>query len=217
MPHSTEKSAGFMRWLLSIPSLTAQARKHTLNSHRMKPALFSVLCGIKERTVLSLRNQHEDNLPDPQLLRLDNMLVAEGIMGQAAPQVDETAIEHSDYKRKLAQIRSIYRQEVEKYDQGCEEFTTHVMNLLREQSRMRPVTPKEIDRMVLIINKKFNGIQVSFCCECMALSTFKVKISFADSAEAEHVRGCDDPAVAVPGRATEAAQPQQEVLRGEVI
>ena len=74
----------------------AQARKHTLNSHRMKPALFSVLCGIKERTVLSLRNQHEDNLPDPQLLRLDNMLVAEGIMGQqAAPQVDETAIEHS--------------------------------------------------------------------------------------------------------------------------
>ena len=51
--------------------------------------------------------------------------------------------------------------------QGCEEFTTHVMNLLREQSRMRPVTPKEIDRMVLIINKKFNGIQVCFFCEGM--------------------------------------------------
>ena len=79
---------------------------------------------------------------------------------QAAPQVDETAIEHSDYKKKLAQIRSIYRQEVEKYDQGCDEFTTHVMNLLREQSRTRPVTPKEIDRMVQIINKKFNGIQI---------------------------------------------------------
>ena len=66
----------------------AQARKHTLNSHRMKPALFSVLCGIKERTVLSLRNQHEDNLPDPQLLRLDNMLVAEGIMGQGCNSID---------------------------------------------------------------------------------------------------------------------------------
>ena len=65
-----------------------------------------------------------------------------------------------DYKKKLAQIRSIYRQEVEKYDQGCDEFTTHVMNLLREQSRTRPVTPKEIDRMVQIINKKFNGIQI---------------------------------------------------------
>ncbi|KFM70118.1 Pre-B-cell leukemia transcription factor 3, partial [Stegodyphus mimosarum] len=27
----------------------AQARKHTLNCHRMKPALFSVLCEIKEK------------------------------------------------------------------------------------------------------------------------------------------------------------------------
>jgi len=25
-------------------------RKHTLNCHRMKPALFSVLCEIKEKT-----------------------------------------------------------------------------------------------------------------------------------------------------------------------
>ena len=37
--------------------------------------------------------------PYPQLMRLDNMLVAEGIMGQAAVPphagVDETAIEHS--------------------------------------------------------------------------------------------------------------------------
>lgn len=44
----------------------------------MKSALFSVLCEIKERTVLSLRNVQDDNPPDPQLMRLDNMLVAEG-------------------------------------------------------------------------------------------------------------------------------------------
>ena len=81
---------------------------------------------------------------------------------QAAAQIgnDSTAIEHTDYKNKLAQIRSIYQQEVEKYDQGCNEFTTHVMNLLREQSRTRPITPKEIERMVQIINKKFSAIQV---------------------------------------------------------
>eukprot|EP00069_Balaena_mysticetus_P003525 bmy_16904T0 len=29
----------------------AQARKHALNCHRMKPALFNVLCEIKEKTV----------------------------------------------------------------------------------------------------------------------------------------------------------------------
>lgn len=33
----------------------AQARKNTLNCHRMKPALFSVLCQIKEKTVLRSR------------------------------------------------------------------------------------------------------------------------------------------------------------------
>lgn len=34
----------------------AQARKHTLNCHRMKPALFSVLCEIKEKTGKSEKN-----------------------------------------------------------------------------------------------------------------------------------------------------------------
>ena len=47
----------------------------------MKPALFSVLCEIKEKTVLSLRNVHEEEPPDPQLMRLDNMLIAEGVSG----------------------------------------------------------------------------------------------------------------------------------------
>ena len=46
------------------------------------------------------------------------------------------------------------------YLKGCTEFTDHVMNLLREQSRTRPITAKEIDRMVQIINKKFTFIQI---------------------------------------------------------
>ncbi|XP_055017105.1 pre-B-cell leukemia transcription factor 1-like [Boleophthalmus pectinirostris] len=29
----------------------AQARKHALNCHKLKPALFSVLCEIKDKTV----------------------------------------------------------------------------------------------------------------------------------------------------------------------
>ena len=56
--------------------------------------------------------------------------------------------------------------------QGCKEFTTHVMNLLREQSRTRPITPKEIDRMVNIINRKFNSIQVQLkqsTCEAVMI------------------------------------------------
>lgn len=166
----------------------AQARKHTLNCHRMKPALFSVLCEIKEKTVLSLRNTQEEEPPDPQLMRLDNMLIAEGVAGPekgggagaaanasaaaSAGGQPENAIEHSDYRAKLAQIRQIYHQELEKYEQACNEFTTHVMNLLREQSRTRPITPKEIERMVQIIHKKFNSIQVQLkqsTCEAVMI------------------------------------------------
>jgi len=162
----------------------AQARKHTLNCHRMKPALFSVLCEIKEKTVLSVRNLNDEDPPDPQLMRLDNMLIAEGVAGpdkdggatgnpaSLPAQNPETSIEHSDYKTKLCQIRNIYHAELEKYDQGCQEFTTHVMNLLREQSRTRPITPKEIERMVNIIHKKFNTIQIQLkqsTCEAVMI------------------------------------------------
>ncbi|XP_037797478.1 homeobox protein extradenticle-like isoform X2 [Penaeus monodon] len=38
----------------------AQARKHTLNCHRMKPALFSVLCEIKEKTGKSYVVCHDE-------------------------------------------------------------------------------------------------------------------------------------------------------------
>jgi len=154
----------------------AQARKHTLNCHRMRPALFQVLCEIKEKTGLSIRGLQEDETSDPQLLRLDNMLIAEGVTGpenggsaiSAASQAmtagqhdsPENAIEHSDYRAKLAQIRQVYHAEYEKYEQACNEFTTHVVNLLREQSRTRPVAPKEIDRMVNIVRRKFTAIEL---------------------------------------------------------
>ena len=79
--------------------------------------------------VLSLRGPQDDEPADPQLLRLDNMLIAEGVAGpekvsgslaassQALAAGQENAIEHSDYRAKLAQIRQIYHTELEKYEQ----------------------------------------------------------------------------------------------------
>jgi len=156
------------------------SRKISISSHRMKPALFSVFCEIKERTCLNYNNLDLEDPPDPQLMRLDNMLIAEGVSGpgkngqgaQAPVQTPETTIQNSEYKSKLVQIRAMYSEEMEKYEQGCQEFTTHVMNLLREQSRTRPITPKEIERMVTIINKKFNKIQVQLkqsSCEAVMI------------------------------------------------
>lgn len=67
-------------------------------------------------------------------MRLDNMLIAEGVAGpekgggagaaasasaaaSGGPGQPDNAIEHSDYRAKLAQIRQIYHQELEKYEQ----------------------------------------------------------------------------------------------------
>lgn len=168
--------------------LSRSPRKHALNCHRMKPALFSVLCEIKEKTGLSIRSSQEEEPVDPQLMRLDNMLLAEGVAGPekgggsaaaaAAAAASgggvspDNSIEHSDYRSKLAQIRHIYHSELEKYEQACNEFTTHVMNLLREQSRTRPVAPKEMERMVSIIHRKFSAIQMQLkqsTCEAVMI------------------------------------------------
>ncbi|KAF7654928.1 hypothetical protein LDENG_00063260 [Lucifuga dentata] len=166
----------------------AQARKHALNCHRMKPALFSVLCSIKEKTSLSIQGIQEDDLLDPQILRLDNMLLAEGVSGPekggasaaaaaaavaaAGGSPSNGSVEHTAYREKLAQIRQIYHSELEKYEQACSEFTSHVMNLLREQSRTRPISPKEIERMVAIIHCKFSTIQMQLkqsTCEAIMI------------------------------------------------
>jgi len=83
-------------------------------------------------TGLSMRNNQEEESQDPQLVRLDNMLLAEGVAGPekgggAAAAVSaatssggmspDSSLEHSDYKSKLSQIRSIYHTELEKYEQ----------------------------------------------------------------------------------------------------
>jgi hypothetical protein len=79
---------------------------------------------------INIRNFPEDEPPDAQLMRLDNMLLAEGIAGPerlggssssaasanaAASINDESALEHGDYRAKLTQIRQLYHSELEKY------------------------------------------------------------------------------------------------------
>ncbi|XP_059245508.1 pre-B-cell leukemia transcription factor 4 isoform X2 [Mustela nigripes] len=144
----------------------------------------------RRRPVLSIHGVQEEGPPSAQLMRLDNMLLAEGVSrperrgrgGSAAAASTATpggcpndnSLEHSDYRAKLSQIRQIYHSELEKYEQACREFTTHVTNLLREQSRMRPVSPKEIERMVGVIHGKFNAIQMQLKqSTCEAVMTLR--------------------------------------------
>jgi hypothetical protein len=114
---------------------------------------------------LSVRSSGDDDPTDPQLMRLDNMLIAEGVAGPenatSSATVGAGDIEHSaDYAVNLRSIRHSYQQQLTKYEHQCAEFTTHVMNLLREQACTRPITQQEIDRMLKTIRNKFAAIQV---------------------------------------------------------
>ena len=79
---------------------------------------------------INIRNLSDEEPPDSQLMRLDNMLLAEGIAGPerlgsssssaanasaAVSMNDESALEHGDYRAKLTQIRQLYHSELEKY------------------------------------------------------------------------------------------------------
>lgn len=92
-------------------------------------------------------------------MRLDNMLIAEGVAGPekgggagaaasasaaaaaGPPGQPDNAIEHSDYRAKLAQIRQIYHQELEKYEQVMSEMNKWYMIKLRRAILLARSTP----------------------------------------------------------------------------
>ncbi|CAD6188390.1 unnamed protein product [Caenorhabditis auriculariae] len=150
-------------------------KKQALSCHPMRPALFNVLCEVKEKTSLSIRTGVDETPEDPQLMRLDNMLVAEGVAGpdKGVPLAgDASGGDQADYRQKLLHIRQVYNEELRKYEDACAEFTQHVRSLLKDQSILRPINHKEIERMVCIIQKKFSGIQVQLkqsTCEAVMI------------------------------------------------
>lgn len=113
----------------------AQVKKKELEEHHLIDHLRQVLHDMKERIALNPRINHEEEPQDPQLMRLDNMLVAEGVAtedgrghpissaaaaaaaaamgGQMSP--SEGIIENQEYKNKLADIREVYHNELHKY------------------------------------------------------------------------------------------------------
>ncbi|KGL77878.1 Pre-B-cell leukemia transcription factor 3, partial [Tinamus guttatus] len=163
---------------------------HTRNTD----CVFS--CSLFFAQGLSIRGAQEEDPPDPQLMRLDNMLLAEGVSGPekelssalgARPRVPTmmgaaarpgplvSAFAHGEWQRSAALLRrlqQVHEPAARAGPAACNEFTTHVMNLLREQSRTRPISPKEIERMVGIIHRKFSSIQMQLkqsTCEAVMI------------------------------------------------
>jgi hypothetical protein len=114
---------------------------------------------------INIRNFPEDEPPDAQLMRLDNMLLAEGIAGPerlggsssssaasanaAASINDESALEHGDYRAKLTQIRQLYHSELEKYVCSTKNKRRN-FGLKSERYVYFKKQNKTIDRLILI-------------------------------------------------------------------
>jgi len=154
----------------------AHNRKYALNNHRMKRALCEVLDELNQKSDIGVPDSEP---PDPQMVRLDNMLIAEGIAGPEkcldTIAVGDSPLDQTEYKEKLAHFRAVYQEEMKKYEQACIEFTEHVRNLLEDQGKMRPVSEGETERMVALIQHKFQAIQLqlkeSMCQAVMILRT----------------------------------------------
>lgn len=123
-------------------------KKEFLENEHLVANLRHVLQDMKDRIALNPRINHEEEPQDPQLMRLDNMLVAEGVAtedgrgqpissavaqaaaaamgGQMSP--SEGIIENQEYKNKLADIREVYHNELNKY---------HHVSRLRECARKK--------------------------------------------------------------------------------
>lgn len=156
----------------------AQDRKRELETSYLAANLRQVLQNMKRKVALNPMINYEEDRQDSELVRLDNMLIAEGVAsvdarGNPIPNVgslpgslsgtaspNDNVIENQEYKTKLAEIKNIYQLELNKYHRDCDQFTSHVMKLLHEHNRVRPITPQEMERMVRIIQKKFNSIQI---------------------------------------------------------
>ncbi|CAF1320464.1 unnamed protein product [Didymodactylos carnosus] len=124
----------------------AHQKKQIFNCNRLKPAFFQVLCEIKEKTAINVKHTSEDESVDSQLMRLDNMLIAEGVAG---PERNGPASGSSSSASALA-----------------------LASINDEQSHARPIDPREIDRMVQIISKKFSSIELQLkqsTCEAVMI------------------------------------------------
>jgi hypothetical protein len=105
----------------------------------------------------------EDESYKQELVRLDTMLLAERVTDRYSnelPNKNSVEIEHPEYEEKLNRIRHFYHTELTRFDKNSNDFCTHVLTLLHEQSQIRPITSEEVSHMISIVRKKLCIIQI---------------------------------------------------------
>ncbi|TKR67876.1 hypothetical protein L596_023958 [Steinernema carpocapsae] len=131
-------------------------KNNELLAHRMSGALFSVLCDQKQRIANSRLNSVSllESIENKEIARLDNMLVAEGIIPKADQEVVCPRGDAVEYKSKLDSIRNMYEHEMAEYEKNSENFKITVTQLLELHKKVRPITDMDSEKMMHLVDLK---------------------------------------------------------------
>lgn len=131
---------------------------------------------------LAIHLRDNNELPDKQmeLTRLDNMLMAEGVIGPERQLPDNSNANHADYSIKLSQIRQCYHDQISQNELTEANFAQQVSLLLQEQKLSRPITDQEMSRFIDIIRQKFVGAQIKIK-QCACEKVIESKSKFFDA------------------------------------
>ena len=150
--------------------------KETFDKLPGKTALIEVLHELKQQPIATGIKSGES---DQQLLRLNNLLLSEGIEGPEKsllrPGLGEQSADQAGYQEKLKFFRKIYQEEMSLYEKSCQEFKDHVNDLLEHQSTIRPVSEVERGLLISYIQERFQKIEIqlkeSICQGVMVLKS----------------------------------------------
>jgi len=140
------------------------ARKAFLRNHRLLQPVLELLNTCKKESILpqiDLMSLFE-SIPQPGTIDfgVEDFIQSQGIETQQLNSEDvQKNQEREDFLFKLEQVREKYREELEKLDKVCQEFSSKMLALLREQSVVRPITTEESEAKVSGIQQKFDFVK----------------------------------------------------------
>jgi len=135
-----------------------------MRNHRLLQPVLEFLNTCKKESILpqiDLMSLFE-SIPQPGTIDfgIDDFLVSQGIETQQLNSEDvQKNQDREDFIYKLEQVREKYREELEKLDKVCQEFSSRMLALLREQNVYRPITSEESEAKVSGIQQKFDFVK----------------------------------------------------------
>jgi len=138
-----------------------QTRKHLVRSHRLLLPMMEFLVACKKEGLLPpldmLGIMEQQPIMD---FGLEDFLSSQGIETTALNSDDpQKNAEREEFLFKLEQLKEKYKEELDKLNRVCNEFSTRMLNLLRDQSSMRPVSEQETSMMINGIQQKFDYVR----------------------------------------------------------